>query len=206
MEHILDLYHLAYNPQEPVICFDERPCQLIEDILAPLPMKPGKTKRQDYGYKRNGTCCVLVAFEPLLGYRFVRTTNKRTKIEYAQFMQQLLLQYPKAERIHIVQDNLNTLTKGAFYEAFPANIAFEMAQKIQFHFTPVKASWLNMVEVELSILARRCLNRRIPTMEILNAEVEQLVKERNQARATVNWQFTIRNARKKLGKYYSNII
>lgn len=202
MEHILHLYHLPYNAKEPVICFDERPCQLIEHILAPLPMKPGKSKRQDYGYKRNGTCSLLVGFEPLAGYRFVQTKDKRTKLEYAKFMHQLIQQYPQAKCIHIVQDNLSTHTKGAFYEAFPADVAFQMAQKIKFHFTPVKASWLNMVEIELSVLARMCLNRRIPSIEILSAEVEQLVKERNQARATVNWQFTVNDARLKLNRHY----
>ena len=141
-----------------------------------------------------------------MGYRFVQVVQRRTKVEYAQFMQQLMQHYPQAKRIHIIQDNLSTHKKGAFYEAFPASIAFDLAQKIQFHFTPVKASWLNMVEIELSVLARMCLNRRIPNMKLLRAEVEQLVKERNQAQATVDWQFSIGKARLKLKKHYFNNI
>ena len=206
MEHILHLYHLPYNPAEPMICFDERPCQLIEDVLSPLPMKAGRVKRQDYGYKRNGTCSLLVAFEPLKGLRIVEVVEKRTKVEYARFMNRLIEQYSDAQCIHIIQDNLSTHTKGAFYEAFPATMAFEMARKFQFHFTPVKASWLNMVEIELSVLARMCLNRRIPSIEILSAEVEQLVKERNESGASVIWQFTVQNARAKLRKHYINNI
>ncbi len=203
MEHILHLYHLPYNEEEPIICFDERPCQLLGEVLVPLPMKPGRVKKQHYGYKRNGTCCVLAAFEPLKGTRFIQVYEKRTKIEYAQFMKCLIQQYPNAKRIHIIQDNLSTHTKGAFYKAFCPQIAFKMAHKIQFHFTPVKASWLNMVEIELSVLARRCLNRRIPSMELLTKEVEQLVKERNKARASVSWQFTVNDARTKFKKQYS---
>ena len=204
MEHILYLYNLPYDSDEPVICFDERPCQLIQDILTPIPMKKGRPKKQHYGYKRNGTCSTLVAFEPHRGFRMVQVMEKRTKVQYAQFMQKLAGLYPKAKRIHIIQDNLSTHTKGAFYEAFEAKEAFDLAQKFQFHFTPVRASWLNMVEIELSVMARMCLNRRIPTIEILRSEIEQLVKERNESQTTVNWQFTVKNARSKFEKYYLN--
>lgn len=203
MEHILHLYHLPYNPKEPVICFDERPCQLIGEVLNPLAMKPHRPKRQHYGYRRNGTCCLLVAFEPLTGQRIIEVREKRTKIEYAQFLQKIALHYPKAQTIHLIQDNLSTHTKGAFYQAFDADIAFKLAHKIQFHFTPVKASWLNMVEIELSVLARMCLNRRIPNIQLLRREVEQLVKKRNEANAKVNWQFTVNKARQKFQKFYT---
>jgi len=202
MEHILHLYKLPFNAQEPLICFDERPCVLIEDTLVPLPMKAGKPQKQHYGYKRNGTCSLLVAFEPLTGKRWVKVFEKRRKIEYAQFMSYLSDQLKDAKKIHLVQDNLGTHTKGAFYETFPARKAFKMAQKFEFHFTPVKASWLNMVEIELSVLARQCLNRRIPSIEILTSEIKQLVKERNEVRATINWQFSISIAREKLRKHY----
>lgn len=205
MENILNLYELAYNKSEPVICFDERPCQLIENIVLPLPMKPGKPKRVDYNYKRNGTCCLLVAFEPLTAFRMVQVVKQRTKIEYAQFMKKVCDQYTHTTKIHLVQDNLNTHTKGAFYKAFEPEQAFELAQKFQFHFTPVKASWLNMVEIELSVIARMCLNRRIPSMQLLNSEVNKLVKERNLKKATVNWQFTINDARKKLKNCYGEM-
>lgn len=204
MEHILHLYNQPYNAAEPLICFDERPCQLIEDTLSPIPMKSGRVKRQHYAYKRNGTCALLVAFEPLTGFRMIQVTEKRTKVDYAQFMEKIKQHYHKAATIHIVQDNLSTHTKGAFYEAFSAKKAFEMAHKFEFHFTPVRASWLNMVEIELSVLARMCLNRRIPSIEILTSEIEQLVKERNLDQAKVNWQFTIDKARSKLNKHYFN--
>ena len=202
MEQILHLYNLPYNAQEPLVCFDERPCVLIEDTLIPLPMKSNQPQREHYGYKRNGTCSLLVAFEPLTGKRWVQVFEKRTKVEYAKFMSYLLTQFKDVKKIHLVQDNLSTHKKGAFYETFPARKAFKMAQKIEFHFTPVKASWLNMVEIELSVLARQCLNRRIPTIEILTSEIKQLVKERNEVCATVNWQFSVNKARVKLRKYY----
>lgn len=206
MEHILHLYRLPYNPKEPLVCFDERPCVLIEDVLVPIGMKEGRVKKEHYAYKRNGTCSLLVAFEPLTGKRWVRIYEKRTKIEYAQFMDYLLGQFNDIDKLHLVQDNLSTHKKGAFYELFPARKAFEMAQKINFHFTPVKASWLNMVEIELSVLARKCLNRRIPNLEILASEIKQLVKERNDASATINWQFSINKARNKLSKFYKNSV
>lgn len=202
MEHILHLYNQPYNGKEPLICFDERPCVLIEDTLVPLAMKAGKTKKEHYGYKRNGTCNLLVAFEPLTGKRWIQVYKKRTKVEYAKFMKYLLDQFKDVRKINLIQDNLSTHKKGAFYEAFPAEKAFHMAQKIDFHFTPVKASWLNMVEIELSVLARMCLNRRIPSIEILTSEIKQLVKERNEVCATVNWQFSVNKARVKLHKHY----
>ena len=202
MEHLLHLYQLPYNPQEPLVCFDERPCVLIEDTLVPLPMKAGKPQRQHYGYKRNGTCSLFVAFEPLTGKRWVKVFEKRRKIDYAHFMSYLSGQFKNTKKIHLIQDNLGTHTKGAFYEAFPAQKAFKLAQNFEFHFTPVKASWLNMVEIELSVLARQCLNRRIPTIEILTSEIKQLVKERNEVNATINWQFSIEKARNKLQKHY----
>lgn len=206
MEHILHLYQLPYNAQEPLICFDERPCVLLEDTLVPLPMKPGKPQREHYGYKRNGTCCLFVAFDPLRGKRWVQVFEKRTKVEYAKFMDYLSHQLVDAKTIHLVQDNLNTHSKGAFYEAFSAEKAFNLAQKMTFHFTPIKASWLNMVEIELSVLARQCLNRRIPSMEILTSEIKQLVKERNKACASINWQFSVAKARNKLRNHYSKNI
>lgn len=205
MEHILYLYDLPYNPEEPLICFDERPCVLWEDTVVPLTMKPGQPERQHYGYQRNGTCCLLVAFEPLTGQRWIQVVEQRTKIEYAQFMNYLIQQHKQAKKIHVVQDNLSTHTKGAFYKAYPAQEAFKMAHKLEFHFTPVKASWLNMVEIELSVLARMCLNRRIPSIQTLTSEIEQLVKERNEACATINWQFTVPKARIKLQNRYNQI-
>ena len=153
MEHILWLYEEAYDPAYPVVCFDERPCQLIEDILQPLPMKQKKPKREDYEYKRKGTCCLLVAFQPLTGKRIVEVSQRRTKQDYARFLQALSHHYPQASKIRLVQDNLNTHNASSFYESLEPEKAFELMQRFEFHYTPKKASWLNMVEIELSVIA-----------------------------------------------------
>jgi hypothetical protein len=204
MEKILDLYEQPYNPQRPLVCFDERPCQLIDDVLAPLPMKPGKPVREDTQYERKGVCSLLMAFEPLTGQRFVQIRKQRTKRDYAFFMKELAdAHYPKAEQIVLVQDNLNTHSPGSFYAAFLAEEAFALAERFQMHYTPKHASWLNMVEIELSILARQCLERRIADMQTLEREVLALVKKRNAQRATVQWRFTKNNARTKLKRLYS---
>jgi hypothetical protein len=204
MEAILDLYEQPYDPKRPLICFDERPCQLIDDVLMPLPMEPGKPKRQDYHYKRNGVCTVFIAFEPLTGRRIVQVRERRTKKDYAEFMQDLAQHYPEAEQIILIQDNLNTHTPGSFYAAFTPEEAFALAQRFEMHYTPPKASWLNMVEIELSILSKQCLDRRIGDMRILNREVLTWVKERNARQATVQWQFTKNKARDKFKKFYPN--
>jgi len=204
MEAILDLYEQPYDPKRPLICVDERPCQLIDDILVPLPMEPGKTKRQDYHYKRNGVCTIFIAFEPLTGQRIVQVRKRRTKKDYAAFMKYVAKHYRQAEQIVIVQDNLNTHNPGAFYEAFSPQEAFALAQRFEMHYTPTQASWLNMVEIELSVLARQCLDRRIAEMETLKQEVVAWVELRNQMRATVHWQFTTLHARDKFKKFYPN--
>jgi hypothetical protein len=206
MENILHLYKLPYAPKRPVICFDERPCQLIEDVLVPLPMEPGKTKREDYHYKRNGVCTVFIAFEPLTGQRFVQVRQRRTKKDYAGFMQQLAeSHYPSAERIVLVQDNLNTHSPGSFYEAFRPEEAFALAQRFEMHYTPIKASWLNMVEIELSVLSKQCLDRRIGDIETLEREVLTWARQRSDQQATVQWQFTQVKARDKFKKFYPEL-
>lgn len=205
MDNVLQLYALPYDEQYPVICFDERPCQLLGDTYAPLPMTKGRSKRQHYGYERKGTCSMLVAFQPGAGKRFVQVVEQRTKKEYAAFMNELAKQYPNAKRITIIQDNLSTHKKGAFYEHLPADEAFQLAQLLDFNYTPVGASWLNMVEIELSVIAKQCLHRRIPTVEKLISEVTQLVKERNEIKATVNWQFTRQKAQVKLVNWYDKV-
>ncbi len=202
MEDILHLYQLPYDPKRPVICVDERPCQLIEDILAPLPMEPGKSKRQDYHYKRHGVCTVFIALEPLTGWRFVQVRQQRTKKDYAAFMNALAQQRPEAEELVIVQDNLNTHTPGSFYTIFSPEEAFALAQRFEMHYTPPKASWLNMVEIELSVLSKQCLDRRIGDGLTLEREVLAWVKERNAKRATVHWQFTKNKARDKFKRFY----
>lgn len=202
MEDILHLYELPYDPKRPLICVDERPCQLIDDILVPLPMAPGQSKREDYHYKRNGVCTVFIAFEPLTGRRWVQVRKQRTKKDYAEFMQELAKQFPKADQLVIVQDNLNTHSPGSFYAAFTPEQAFALAQRFEMHYTPTQASWLNMVEMELSILSKQCLDRRIGDMQTLEREVLAWAKERNAKRATVHWQFTQSKARDKFKRFY----
>ena len=202
MENILHLYALPYDSQRPLLCFDERPCQLIGDVVLPLPPEPGKPKREDYHYKRNGVCTVFIGFEPLTGRRLVQVRKRRIKKDYAQFMQALAQHYPSAEKLRLVQDNLNTHTPGSFYEAFAPEDAFALAQRFEMHYTPLKGSWLNMVEIELSILSKQCLDRRIGDRETLQHEVLAWAKERNAQRATVRWEFTTVDARDKFRKFY----
>lgn len=204
MEKILDLYEQPYDPKRPLLCFDERPCQLIEDVLAPLPMKPGNPKRQDYHYKRNGVCALLMAFEPLTGQRYVQVRQRRTKKDYAEFMHELAERhYPDAEKIVLIQDNLNTHSPGSFYQRFAPEEAFALAERFEMHYTPKKASWLNMIEIELSVFERQCLDRRIGDIQLLESEVLALTKQRNDQRATVHWRFTKNDARVKLHKLYT---
>lgn len=205
MEDLLDLYELPYDPRYPVICFDERPCQLLGDLLMPIPMQPGKAYRYDHQYERCGTCCLLIAVEPLTGFRFAQVRQQRTKEDYAQFMQALVAQYPHAEKIRLVQDNLNTHTAGSFYQAFDADTARQLARTFEYHYTPTNASWLNMAEIELSAIARQCLHRRIAEQTVLEQEVLACVKERNDKKITITWQFTTNDARTKLKRHYDSI-
>lgn len=205
MEDVLDLYEKSYDPKHPVICFDERPCQLIGDAFIPIPMKSGRPNREHYEYVRNGTCCIFMAFEPQAGKRMVGVKTHRTKVDYANFMKELAEQYPHAESIRLVQDNLNTHTAGSFYAALNPDEAFELAKRFEFHFTPKKGSWLNMAEIELSALSKQCLDRRIETLEKLAAEVDSWEQERNAAKATVRWKFNKNDARIKLQRHYFSL-
>jgi hypothetical protein len=205
MEQVLDTYEQPYNPKWPVVCFDERPCQLLGDVMVPIPMKPGCPKRQDYHYERNGTCCVLMAIEPKDARRVAKVTERKTKQDYAHFMKELAdNHYPHTEKIILVQDNLNTHTPASFYEAFPAKEAFRLTQRFQMIYTPKKASWLNMAEIEFSALSKQCLDRRIPTQKKLAKEVGAWAKERNKNRTTVTWQFTKSKARDKFQRFYAS--
>lgn len=203
MEQVLDIYEKSYDPRRPVVCFDERPCQLLGDVLTPIPMKSGHAMREDYHYKRYGTCAVLMAIEPLAGIRFASVTEQKTKRDYAEFMKNLARRYPDAEKIVLIQDNLNTHTPSSFYEVFPAHEAFTLTQRFEMVYTPKKASWLNMAEIELSALSKQCLDRRISKMRILAREVIAWFNARNQARIKISWQFTKNDARKKLNKAYN---
>lgn len=203
MEDVLALYEQSYDPLRPVVCFDERPWQLLGDILAPLPMKPGSPMRQDYEYERNGTCCIFLAFDPFRGWRFVQIRARRTARDYAAFMQELVdTHYPGIECMRLVQDNLNTHTPGSFYHAVAPQEAFECAQKFELHYTPRKGSWLNMAEIELAALAKQCLDRRISDVQTLQKETALWTARRNKACKTVHWKFTPSEARSKLKSKY----
>jgi hypothetical protein len=205
MEDVLDVYEQPYDPKRPVICFDERPCQLIGDVIVPIPIKPGSPKKEHYEYVRNGTCCIFLAFEPRAGKRLISVKEHRTKVDYADFMKMLAQHYPDADTILLVQDNLNTHTAGSFYEALPPDDAFELAKRFEYHYTPKKGSWLNMAERELSALSKQCLDRRIVDMEKLADEVSAWERERNAIGATVRWRFNKDNARVKLQRHYFNL-
>ena len=163
MEQIMWLYALPYDPLYPVVCFDERPCFLIGEAVAPLNTAPGQVAKEHYAYTKEGSCCLLAAIEPLTGVRLARLYEQRTKREYALFLQELACKYPAARKIRLVQDNLNTHDLSSLYETFAPEEAFALAQRFEFYFTPKSASWLNMIEIEFSALSRQCLNRRIPT-------------------------------------------
>lgn len=206
MEDILYLYGLPYDEKRPLICFDERPVQLLGEVCAPLPMKSGKPTRYDYEYARHGTACLLVAFEPLTGKRLVETSKQRTKADYCCFQQRVAAAWAEAEKIVLVQDNLNTHNASSFYENLEPAAAFALAQRFEMHYTPKKGSWLNMAELELSALSRICLSRRIPSVEELDREVQAIVKERNKLQIKVEWQFSITQAREKLSRHYEKVM
>ena len=203
MEKVLDEYNKPYDADFPRLCFDERPCQLLGDILVPIEMKPGKVKKYDYHYERNGVCNVLLAIEPLTGKRFAKITERRTKVDYACFMKELSELYPQAKKIHLIQDNLNTHNPSSFYETFSPNSAFELSERFEMIYTPKKASWLNMAEIEFSALSKQCLDRRIPDIKYLEKEVMAWIQERNNKSVIINWQFTKNHARIKFDKQYS---
>lgn len=205
MEALLALYARPYDPQYPVICYDERPCFLIGEAVAALPMTTGKVAKEHYAYEKNGSCALLAAREPLTGQRLGLVRAQRTKKEYTEFCQELVKHWPEAEKIQLVQDNLNTHNASSFYENLPAEEAFALAQKFEFYYTPKSASWLNMIEIEFSALARECLHRRIPSQEMLAREVLTLIKEREEKRIKINWQFSLAAVRKKLNSHYTRV-
>ncbi len=205
MEQILWLYGLPHNPSFPVVCFDERPCFLIGEAVAGLAMKAGHVTRQHYAYEKNGSCALLAAIEPQTGKRLARVFDQRRKREYALFMKELAAKFPAAEKIRLVQDNLNTHNLSSFYETFSAEEAFALSQRFEFYYTPKSASWLNMIEIEFSALSKHCLNRRIATKEELTSEVLAIVKEREEKALRIDWQFSIESARGKLNRHYRQV-
>lgn len=203
MEHILDLYELPYDPRYPLVCFDETNKQLIMERRLPLPPQPGQAARYDYEYRRNGTRNLFMFFEPLASYRHIKVTERRTMQDFAHSMRWLVdVCYPDAKQIRVVLDNLNTHQPASLYETFEPAEANRILKRLEFHYTPKHGSWLNMAEIEFSVFSRQCLARRIPDEETLKRQVRALQNERNANQATVNWQFTSRDARTKLKRLY----
>ena len=203
MEDVLDLYAEAPDPQRPVVCFDESPIQLIGETRQPLPATPGQVARVDYEYRRNGTVNLFVMLDAHRPWRRVKATDQRTACDFAQCMRELVeVDYPRAERIRVVMDNLSTHTPGALYEAFPAAQAHRLLQRLEFHYTPKHASWLNMVEIEIGVLKGQCLDRRIADRERLEQEIAAWEGQRNAAGARTIWMFTTEKARAKMGRAY----
>jgi hypothetical protein len=204
MHDILNLYEEAYNPKRPVIGIDEKPKQLIEDSRKPIPMKKGKVKKQDYEYIRRGKVNIFMAVEPKGGTRCTQVTTQRTKRDFAFFVKELVdKRYRCAKLLRIVADNLNTHNKSSFYETFDQKEARRILSRIEFHYTPTHASWLNVAEIEIGVMDAECTNRRIKSKDLLTEEVEAWSKRRNKQRKKINWTFTKQKADKKLGKYYT---
>ena len=203
MEDVLDLYAEPYDPKRPVVCFDETSTQLLAETRAPLPPRPGRPQRQDYEYRREGTRNLFLACEPLAGWRHVAVTQRRTMQDFAQQMRWLVDEaYPGVPVVRVVLDNLNTHRTASLYETFPAVEARRIAKRLEFHYTPKHGSWLNMAEIEFSVLSRSCLRQRIPDQETLERQVQALVRERNAAQSIINWRFNTQNARTKLHRLY----
>ncbi len=205
MERLLWLYSLPLDARFPVVCYDERPCFLIGNTVSALAMKAGSPLKEHYEYEKHGSCALLAAIEPKTGKRLAQVYDHRRKREYALFLKELAAQYPGAEKIRLVQDNLNTHNRSSVYETFPAEEAFALSQRFEFYYTPKKASWLNMIEIEFSAIARQCLHRRIASKAELEREVSAIVKEREEKSIKIEWQFSISSARTKLNRHYEQV-
>lgn len=198
MLDVLEVYERSYDPDYPVVCMDEKSCQLLKDTRVPLQGKPGKPVRTDYEYERNGTVNLFVAIEPKAGKRIVRVTKHRKKPDYASFIKHLVTKvYKKAKKVILVEDNLNTHSKKVLIEVLGEKEGGEIVGKIEWHFTPKHASWLDQAEIEIHSLEVQCLNRRIPDFPTMQLEVAACVKKRNQDKCTINWQFTREKAKEK---------
>lgn len=206
MEDVLDVYTRPLTPTHPLICFDESSKQQVKEIRVPVAVAPGHPAHFDTEYERNGVSNLFMFFAPLLNWRHVKVTDHRTAVDWAQCMRDLVdSHFPDAERITVVQDNLNTHTPAALYAAFPPEEAKRIWDKLEFHYSPKHGSWLNMAEIELSVLSRQCLDRRIPDQAMLTTEVTTWAADRNGHGATVNWRFTTADARIKLKHLYPSI-
>jgi hypothetical protein len=206
MEDVLEVYHRPYDPRRPQVCLDEASKQLVGEVASPLPAQPGQPLRYDFEYVRNGTANLFLVSEPLLGWRAVRVTERRTARDFAEVLRWLAEDlFPDAEAIVLVMDNLNTHKLASLYEAFDPERARRIAERFEVHHTPKHGSWLNMAEIELSVLAGQCLDRRIATMAELQQEVAAWEAERNERQVGVNWRFTTADARIKLRRLYPSI-
>jgi transposase len=206
MEDVLDVYTRPYDPRYPQVCMDEVSKQLLRDIRQPLPMEPGRPERRDYEYERGGVVNLFLFCEPLGGRRWVDVTEQRTRTDWAHQIKELVdVRYPKAERIVLVMDNLNTHTPASLYEAFDPTEAKRLAEKLEIHYTPKHGSWLNMAEIELSVLSRQCLDRRVADFQTLQAEVEAWQERRDAADSQIDWRFSAEDARIKLKRLYPSL-
>ncbi len=206
MENVLDIYQSSYDEKKPWICFDESCKQLVKETRETIPAEPGHNRRYDYQYERNGVANLFMFFELLTGWRHIEVTDQRTAVDYAHQMKYLVDErYPQADKIGVIQDQLNTHVKASLYKAFEPKEAKRILDKLEFHYTPKHGSWLNMAEIELSVVNRQCLNRRLPDQDTLKLEIAAWEEERNQKSHSVNWRFTTADARIKLKRLYPSI-
>lgn len=206
MENTLELYHQPYDPLHPVVCMDETTKQLTAEVFEPLPAEPGRPERFDTLYKRAGVATIFMFFEPLSGWRKASVTEGKTRLDWAHQVRQIVdVHYPQAHCIHLLMDNLNTHGGASLYEAFAPAEARRLLGRIEFHYTPKHGSWLNVAEIELSILSRQCLDRRIPDALALQREINAWQEDRNNRASKVKWQFTTQDARTKLHKLYPSL-
>jgi len=206
MENVLSIYNQPVDTNRARLSFDERPCQLLDDMVAPLTVKPGKVAKEDNEYTRQGTAVILLAYDLDQGIRYTQVRKRRTKLDYAEFMQQIIeTHYTDVEYVDLIQDNLNTHTYGSFYEHLPLAQARSLSRKLVFHYTPKHGSWLNVAEIEFSALARQCLNRRIGSLEELARQVKLWNDERNERAVKVHWSFTVATAENKLRRWYEQV-
>jgi transposase len=202
MEDVLDQYEKPFDPKEPVICLDEQPYQMVDDARPPEKAQPGKIAKQDYEYRRCGTCSVFVAVEPKAGKRFVRAKRHRKRPDFARFVRDLLRRYPHAKRLHLVMDNLNTHNEKSLIETFGEARAKPLLDCIEWHYTPKHASWLNMAEIEISVLTKQCLGRRLPTIDQVQSEASQWSQDRNRKKTKINWSFKRKDAKRVFPELY----
>lgn len=206
MEDVLEVYQRDYDAKRPVVCMDETSKQLVSETRVPVPAAPGRTAREDYEYERKGTANLFMVTEPLVGQRRVQVTERRTAIDFAELVRKMVDEwYADAKKIVLVLDNLNTHRPASLYEAFPPTEARRLIERLEIHYTPKHGSWLNIAEIELGILSRQCLARRIDSPKVLNKEVATWQRHRNRTCGTVDWQFTTKDARKKLKRLYPSV-